>query len=122
MGPDPRPPLFFIFHPSLKGPCAHPRPRTSSLALLWGPPGPHVLSFSSCIKTAAPTSKLDTMLLLGRLHELIQTAVSYSYAAAIAFCSYPVIRPFPISCHHALCVHTVICRLYSRTTAVSDAA
>lgn len=36
--------------------------------------GPHVLSFSSCIKTAAPTSKLDTMLLLGRLHELIQTA------------------------------------------------
>ena len=58
--------------------CAHiPRPpcfpTTAATGIL---PGPHVLAFSSCIKTVAPTSKLDTMMLLGRLHELIQTAVS----------------------------------------------
>ena len=47
-------------------------------------PGSHALAFSSCIKTVAPTSKLDTMVLLGRLHELIQTAVSDATAIAVA--------------------------------------
>ena len=54
---------------------------TAAMGIL---PGSHALAFSSCIKTVAPTSKLDTMVLLGRLHELIQTAVSDATAIAVA--------------------------------------